>query len=111
MYFLTYVATYIHDFNFSDYAILSEFTIALFEDTGWYKANYSALYALNQQKLHWGKGRVCSYVCTYVNSRILSYMHTVCIILYSLTMPFEKGCHIDTVYTYTMHINFVSFLI
>ena len=46
-------------FTLSDYSILSEFTIALFEDTGWYKANYSALYALNQQKLHWGKG---SYV-------------------------------------------------
>jgi len=40
----------------SDYEILSELTIAFFEDTGWYKANYTALNDLNQNSLQWGKG-------------------------------------------------------
>ena len=41
---------------FRDYQILSEFTIALLEDSGWYKGNYTALSALNQLPLQWGKG-------------------------------------------------------
>ena len=40
-----------------DYEVLSEFTLALFEDSGWYKANYTALYNLKQNPLQWGKGR------------------------------------------------------
>ena len=40
----------------SDYLVLSEFTLALFEDSGWYKANYTALYDLQQNPLQWGKG-------------------------------------------------------
>ena len=40
----------------SDYLVLSEFTLALFEDSGWYKANYTALYNLQQNPLQWGKG-------------------------------------------------------
>jgi len=27
------------------------------EDTGWYKANYTALYGLNQNPVQWGKGK------------------------------------------------------
>ena len=38
--------------------MLSEFTAALFEDSGWYKADYSALSALDQHALQWGKGMV-----------------------------------------------------
>ena len=37
--------------------VLSEFTLALFEDSGWYKANYTALYDLKQNPLQWGKGK------------------------------------------------------
>ena len=37
--------------------VLSEFTLALFEDSGWYKANYTALYNLKQNPLQWGKGK------------------------------------------------------
>ena len=43
---------------YSDYLVLSEFTAALFEDSGWYKVNYSALSALDQHALQWGKGTV-----------------------------------------------------
>ena len=43
-------------FFHSDYLVLSEFTLALFEDSGWYKANYTALYDLQQNPLQWGKG-------------------------------------------------------
>ena len=41
---------------FSDYLVFSEFTLAFLEDTGWYKGNYTALSALNQRSLEWGKG-------------------------------------------------------
>ena len=30
--------------------------MALFEDSGWYKGNYTALEILNQLPLQWGKG-------------------------------------------------------
>ena len=40
-----------------DYQVLSEFTLALFEDSGWYKANYTVLYNLKQNPLQWGKGK------------------------------------------------------
>ena len=43
---------------YRDYLVLSEFTAALFEDSGWYKTNYSALLALHQHALQWGKGIV-----------------------------------------------------
>ena len=42
---------------YSDYLVLSEFTLALFEDSGWYKANYTALNNLQQNPLQWGKGK------------------------------------------------------
>ena len=42
---------------YSDYLVLSQFTIALFEDSGWYKGNYTALELLNQLPLQWGKGK------------------------------------------------------
>ena len=38
-----------------DYTILSEFTIMLLEDSGWYKANYTALDEINQHPLLWEK--------------------------------------------------------
>ena len=41
---------------FRDYSVLSEFTIALLEDSGWYKANYSSLHEVNQNPLQWGRG-------------------------------------------------------
>ena len=39
-----------------DYSVLSNFTLAYFEDSGWYKVNYSSLEGLNQLDLLWGKG-------------------------------------------------------
>ena len=50
---------------FSDYQVLSEFTLALFEDSGWYKGNYTALSDLKQNPLQWGKGELYSYVHVY----------------------------------------------
>ena len=52
---------------FSDYVVLSEFTLALFEDSGWYKADYSVLYYLKQNSLLWGKG-MHLYVHAYCHS-------------------------------------------
>ena len=48
---------FVIDFVIRDYQVLSEFTLALFEDSGWYKANYTALYDLKQNPLQWGKGK------------------------------------------------------
>lgn len=42
----------------SDYEVLSEFTLAFLEDSGWYKANYTALSELNQNSLQWGRGMI-----------------------------------------------------
>ena len=40
-----------------DYDVLSGFTVGLLEDSGWYKANYTALYNLKQNPIQWGKGK------------------------------------------------------
>ena len=47
----------------SDYMVMSEFTLALFEDSGWYKANYTALHNLKQNSLQWGKGMYIFKLC------------------------------------------------
>ena len=47
--------------------ILTDFTIALLEDSGWYKGNYTALDELNQLPLEWGKG---TYVCRRFDSSL-----------------------------------------
>ena len=47
----------LYTYSSSDYMVLSEFTLALFEDSGWYRANYTALYNLKQNPLQWGKGK------------------------------------------------------
>ena len=54
--FILLINKLLHYLLFSDYMVLSEFTLALFEDSGWYKANYTALYNLKQNSLQWGKG-------------------------------------------------------
>jgi len=56
---------------YSDYEVLSEFTVALLEDSGWYKANYTALNELNQFPLQWGKGlsvskRIGTIICNII---------------------------------------------
>ena len=45
---------------------MSEFTLALLEDSGWYKANYSALHDIKQNPLQWGKGKSKSGFCPKV---------------------------------------------
>ena len=52
--------------SYSDYLVLSQFTIALLEDSGWYKGNYTALEMLNQFPLQWGKGRYLG-ICWKIN--------------------------------------------
>ena len=57
---------------YSDYVILTDFTIALLEDSGWYKGNYTALHELNQLPLEWGKG-------TYVEDLTALYVLLTCV--------------------------------
>ena len=41
---------------YSDYAVFSNFTLAFFEDSGWYQVNYTFVNNYNQFELQWGKG-------------------------------------------------------
>jgi len=43
-------------FHCSDYAVLSNFTLAFFEDSGWYKVNYTFMNNYDQFELQWGRG-------------------------------------------------------
>ena len=54
--------------------VLSEFTLALFEDSGWYKANYTAFYNLQQNPLQWGKGKAL-YIATLSFSNVKYLIH------------------------------------
>ena len=40
----------------SDYNVFSNFTLAFFEDSGWYKVNYTFVNNYDQFELQWGKG-------------------------------------------------------
>ena len=42
---------------YSDFAVFSNFTLAFFEDSGWYKVNYTFINNYDQFELQWGKGR------------------------------------------------------
>ena len=42
--------------SFSDYMVYSNFTLAFFEDSGWYKVNYTYTNSFRQFDLNWGKG-------------------------------------------------------
>ena len=44
----------------SDYLVLSEFSLALLDDSGWYEVDYASLHNLKQNPLKWGKGK---YLC------------------------------------------------
>ena len=41
----------------SDYMVYSNFTWKVFEDSGWYKINYTVTESIDQLKLLWGKGK------------------------------------------------------
>ena len=41
---------------YSDYAVFSNFTLAFFEDSGWYKVNYTFINNYDQFELQWGRG-------------------------------------------------------
>ena len=43
---------------YSDYAVFSNFTLAFFEDSGWYQVNYTFVNNYNQFELQWGKGMI-----------------------------------------------------
>ena len=42
--------------SYSDYAVYSNFTLAFFEDSGWYQVNRSYIEAFDQFELQWGRG-------------------------------------------------------
>ena len=41
---------------YSDYAVFSNFTLAFFEDSGWYQVNYTFINNYDQFELQWGRG-------------------------------------------------------
>lgn len=46
----------------NDYMVYSNFTLAFFEDSGWYKVNYTFTNSFRQFDLNWGKGKGCDFV-------------------------------------------------
>jgi len=40
----------------SDYSVFSNFTLAFFEDSGWYQVNYTFINNYEQFQLQWGRG-------------------------------------------------------
>ena len=76
-----------------DYLVLSEFTLALLEDTGWYKANYTALHSIKQNPLRWGKGEDWVYV--YLIHNLMRIFTT------GLGCPFlTESCHNESAFPY-----------
>ena len=78
---------------YSDYLVLSQFTVGLFEDSGWYKGNYTALERLNQLPLEWGKGIDVEVLINH--NSLLHVLHT------GLGCSFlNQRCTSKTVYPY-----------
>ena len=51
----------------SDYNVFSNFTLAFFEDSGWYKVNYTFVNNYDQFELQWGKGIKYITYCQYAS--------------------------------------------
>jgi len=52
----------------NDYAVFSNFTLAFFEDSGWYQVNYTSINNFNQFELQWGRGLGCDFVLESCNN-------------------------------------------
>eukprot|EP00731_Ephydatia_muelleri_P017306 Em0010g404a len=73
----------------ADYTTLSNFTLAFFEDSGWYRVNYSYLSTISQFDLRWGQGLGCPFVTDSCNSsRTYPYL---CNIIASQGCTFDRG--------------------
>jgi len=60
-------------FHCSDYAVLSNFTLAFFEDSGWYKVNYTFMNNYDQFELQWGRGMCKIYFIYQVIQKPLNF--------------------------------------
>jgi len=81
----------------SDYAVFSNFTLAFFEDSGWYQVNYTFINNYDQFELQWGRGMTAiwrsmrkSTILTY-NGKIYSSM--AC----TYTVPSNSGLKLYSV--------------
>ena len=59
---------------YSDYAVYSNFTLAFFEDSGWYQVNRTYIEAFDQFELQWGRGNSLVYSSFKVRSLTLLYI-------------------------------------
>ena len=62
---------------YSDYAVFSNFTLAFFEDSGWYKVNYTFINNYDQFELQWGKGVYYRHFCALINKYIVNVLEKV----------------------------------
>ena len=58
---------------YSDYAVFSNFTLAFFEDSGWYQVNYTFINNYDQFELQWGRGIIITspFCIRHVNINIV----------------------------------------
>ena len=62
---------------YSDYAVFSNFTLAFFEDSGWYKVNYTFINNYDQFELQWGKGVYYWHFCGLINKYVVNVLEKV----------------------------------
>ena len=70
-----HLAKWCINFTYS-YTSISNFTLNLQEDSGWYRVNYAAVGTLFNYELFWGKGESHSHESshTYCNTQLLTVM-------------------------------------
>ena len=68
---------------FSDYSVLSNFTWNLFEDSGWYRVNFTFTEtAVEQFDLQWGRGLLlCNLQLTNILHTIKQYCRMDCLLI------------------------------
>ena len=85
---------------YSDYSVYSNFTWAFFEDSGFYKVNYSFVALLNEHQfdLIWGKGIQYMYIFSFKYSQGLGcdfVLGSCDDFPYSCSVEGEQACTFD----------------
>ena len=72
--------------------------MAFLEDSGWYKANYTALSELNQNSLQWGRGMEFLYLLyMYHDVNFIVSMRVIVVLMFLvLKMAVGLGCSFTT---------------
>ena len=67
--------------------------MAFLEDSGWYKANYTALSELNQNSLQWGRGMEFLYLLyMYHDINFIVSVRVIVVLMFSDILVLKNGC-------------------